>query len=146
MDESKEVRIEKIANGTVIDHMPAGTGLRALEILGAASDAADGRVAVGLNMPSRRLGRKDFIKLADRFLTPAQASRLALLAPDASVSTIRDYAIVKKEKIVLPEWLVGVLACSNPKCISNAEKIPSRLRVTNAATRALECAYCERPQ
>jgi len=137
----RELRVSKIAEGTVIDHVPGGLALRVLAVLGI--DGGRGEtVSIGMNVPSDRLGRKDVVKVEDRELSQAEVDVIALLAPEATINIIRDYAVVEKHRVERPEQVSGVLECPTPDCITNAgEPVVPAFDVLDDGVR---CRYCER--
>ncbi len=139
----KTLLVEAIQNGTVIDHIPAGQALRIIELLKIKNTTHP--VTVGLNLDSKRLGKKDIIKIAEHFLTENEASEIAVFAPEAKINIIRDYEVIEKIIAQLPEHLKKILICPNTHCISRSEPIDSLFHV--AAVRGdirLSCHYCER--
>ncbi len=135
--------VSRIGAGTVIDHIPAGQALRVLSILGITG--GEGRiVALVMNVPSTRMGRKDIVKVEGVELSPVQVNRIALVAPGATINLIRDYRVVSKSKVELPDELVGVVSCGNPNCVTNApgEPIVTRFRVISRDPPRLACEYC----
>ena len=138
--EKKELAVAALRNGTVIDHIPAGGVFRAIRILGI--ENLDSSVTIGNNLHSNRLGRKGIIKVADTEFSPETLNRIAIIAPTAVVNTIRDYEVVKKQPVKLPDTLVGIVKCNNPKCISNNEPMATRFHVIDHDKVVLRCHYC----
>lgn len=136
--------VRKIRDGTVIDHIPAGRALDVLKILGI-SGREGMRVALVMNVESRKLGRKDIVKIENRFLKPEEVDRIALIAPTATINIIRDYEVVEKRRVVVPDEIVGILRCVNPLCISNSSREPvvPRIAVVSRQPLKLRCAYCD---
>jgi len=134
-------RVAKLRSGTVIDHLPAGSALKCLALVGV---PRDGVVTIGLNLPSKRSRRKDILKMENRELTPAEMARIALLGPRATVCFIEDYALVRKLRLELPTVIDGVVKCPNPSCITNNDPVTPRARVESADPVRLRCHYCER--
>jgi aspartate carbamoyltransferase regulatory subunit len=134
-------RVAKLRSGTALDHLPAGTALRCLALLG---EAPGGIVTVGLNLPSHRLRRKDILKLEGRLLTPAELARMSLLGPRATVAFIEDFKVVRKVRLEMPTVLDGVVRCPNPSCITRNDRVAPRARVESADPLRLRCHYCER--
>jgi len=141
---NEDLIVRKIENGTVIDHIAAGKGLKVINILGI--DLKQDQLAVVLvNVPSKKLGKKDMIKIEKRELTEREVSKIALIAPEATLSIIRDWNIVEKKKIDLPDVLQGVVDCPNTNCITKDEKIiVSKFFVENKEPLKIRCNYCER--
>jgi aspartate carbamoyltransferase regulatory subunit len=134
--------IEALANGTVIDHIPAGQALHLLDLL----KLKDSRHAItlGLNLESKRLGKKDILKITDRYLTEQESAEVAVFAPDARVNIIKDYEVIEKRRSALPKQLQKILICPNPRCISSTEAIDSHFQVTAERDEIqLCCHYCE---
>jgi aspartate carbamoyltransferase regulatory subunit len=99
-----------------------------------------------MNVESGKLGRKDIVKVEDRELLEEEVNRIALIAPDASINIIRDYLVVEKRHVDLPDEISGVVRCQNPSCISNtSEPIKSRMMVKTKNPVLLRCIYCEQP-
>ncbi|MBP5617599.1 MAG: aspartate carbamoyltransferase regulatory subunit [Clostridia bacterium] len=132
--------IDSIITGTVIDHIPAGCGMRIYELLGLGE--LDVSVALIKNVSSRKMGKKDIIKIDADF--PVNLDVIGYVAPDATVNVIRDGKLVEKKRIELPERLVNVIRCRNPRCISCCEQeLDHVFRLTDRATKTYRCLYCE---
>lgn len=139
----KTLMVEAIENGTVIDHIPAGQALRILELL--KMDISHYAVTLGLNLESKRVGKKDIIKISGRFLSELEASEIAVFAPAAKINIIRDYQVIEKITAELPENLKKILLCPNQNCVTRHENVSSHFHVE--ALRGdirLTCHYCER--
>ncbi|WP_227373763.1 aspartate carbamoyltransferase regulatory subunit [Haladaptatus halobius] len=135
-----ELRVSKIRNGTVIDHIRAGQALNVLAILGI--DGSEGEaISVGMNVPSDRMGRKDIVKVEGRELSQNEVDVLSLIAPDATINIIREYEVAEKHRLERPEQVVGVLSCPNSNCITTeSEPVESKFAVLADGVR---CEYCE---
>jgi aspartate carbamoyltransferase regulatory subunit len=143
--EPRELRVKPIKNGTVIDHIAGGQALNVLKILGI-SGTTDATVSVVMNVESMKLGKKDIVKVEDRELKEEEVNRIALIAPAASINIIRDYLVIEKSHVYLPDEILGVVRCLNPNCISNtSEPIKSRMLVKAKNPVILRCLYCEQP-
>ena len=140
MNEKKELAVAALRNGTVIDHIPSESLFKAVEMLGIAN--LDKSVTIGFNLASRRLGRKGIIKIADVELSPETVSRIAILAPTAVINTIRDYRVVEKRPVALPEEIVDQIVCNNPKCVTRNQPIPTRFNVVDRGPVRVRCHYC----
>ena len=139
----KPMKIPRIKDGTVIDHIPAGNALKVLKILGI-PEKTSSIVSVAMNVKSR-IGRKDIVKVESRELAREEVDKIALIAPKATINIIRDYEVVEKHQVELPDELVGIVRCSNPTCISNTrEPIKSRFKVISKDPPRILCYYCER--
>ena len=142
MTEKEEMRVRRIKHGTVIDHITAGQALNVLRILGI-SGTTRAVVTVAMNVPSGVLGLKDIVKVEDRELEEEEVDRISLIAPNATINIIRDFEIVDKYCVDLPERLEGVVKCGNPNCISNTnEPVISKFMV-NKKPVELRCIYCD---
>lgn len=138
-----QLQVEAIHNGTVIDHIPAGQGIRILQLFGLAENRE--RITVGLNLPSKALGAKDIIKVENVRLSSAQANQLALFAPEATVNLIEDFEVVEKLQLQLPEQVEGVFSCPNGNCISHREPVSGEFRVRAVRHQVMfRCRYCEK--
>jgi len=135
----RELRVSKIRNGTVIDHVTGGQALNVLSILGI--DGSEGLgVSVVMNVPSDRLGRKDVVKVEDRELSQSEVDVISLIAPEASINIIRDFEVVQKNRVDRPESVVGLLSCPNRNCITNeSEPVETDFTVVDEGVR---CTYC----
>jgi aspartate carbamoyltransferase regulatory subunit len=137
----RELIVSAIENGTVIDHVAPGRALDVVRILNL--EGFGDSVALVMNAPSGKIGRKDVVKIASRALSESEVNEIALVAPSATLSIIKNYEIVEKRKIELPDVIHGVLSCINPNCISRKEGTP-RFIVEKRSPVVLRCYYCER--
>jgi aspartate carbamoyltransferase regulatory subunit len=142
MKEPKQLSVSAIQNGTVIDHIPAKNLFKVISILGL--DHIDSQITFGTNLESKKLGRKAIIKISDKFFEDADINRIALVAPDAKLNIIKDYEVVEKRVVEVPDTIVGIARCMNPKCITNFESVTTRFRVVSKKNVALKCHYCEK--
>ena len=135
-------RVTAIKNGTVIDHVPSGKALSVLKMLGIDGNMSN-PVSLVMNVPSKKMGGKDIIKVEDRELTQYELDKLALVAPDASVAIIREYTVAEKMEINLTEEVVNVARCTFSNCITTnpREPLPHRLVVTSREPLELRCRY-----
>ncbi|MEM2529933.1 MAG: aspartate carbamoyltransferase regulatory subunit, partial [Candidatus Bathyarchaeia archaeon] len=135
MRDEKDLRIQKIENGTVIDHITAGYALDVLRILN--MDGKDGHVR------SDKMGKKDIVKIENRELRQQEVDKIALLAPKATINIIRDYGVAQKTRVRLPEVIRDIVRCDNPVCISNAkEPVEPKFYVVSTGPLLLRCHYC----
>jgi aspartate carbamoyltransferase regulatory subunit len=134
------LNIEKIRNGIVIDHIKPGLGLRIFNWLGL--DKVPFTVAFVTNALSKKLGKKDIIKIDNEFSVNLDV--LGLIDPDITVSVIKNERITEKTKLYLPTRVENVLICKNPRCISSTEKyIHHIFHLENMELRAYRCEYCD---
>lgn len=141
--ERPTLTVSKIRMGTVIDHIPAGRALAVLRVL-RISGAEGLRVAILMNVESRKLGRKDIVKIEGKVLSADEVNAIALIAPQATINIVEDFKVVKKFRVEIPDTVIGVLKCPNPTCISNKEREPivPRFRALSKNPPALQCVYC----
>ena len=134
------MNIDSIQNGFVIDHIPAGRGMKLYDLLGL--DALDCSIALIKNVPSKKMGKKDIIKIdADISLN---LDLIGFFAPDVTVNVIRDSELVEKKSIALPEYLTGVIRCKNPRCITSCEQeLAHKFKLTDRENNVYRCIYCE---
>ncbi|MDS0298781.1 aspartate carbamoyltransferase regulatory subunit [Halogeometricum sp. S1BR25-6] len=138
-DTNKQLRVSKIRDGTVIDHLAAGQALNVLAILGIDGSGGEG-VSIGMNVPSDRLARKDIVKVEGRELSQSEVDVLSVISPEATINIVRDYEVVEKKRVERPEEVTGVVSCPNRNCITNAdEPVVSRFEVLSDG---LRCGYC----
>lgn len=144
MVDEGELRVKKIREGTVIDHITAGHSLAVLLFLGITG--REGTVlSILLNVPSKKLGQKDMVKIEGRELNPEEVDKIALIAPRATINIIRNFKVVEKKKVKLPKVIRGLIKCSNPACVSNgSEPVQPTFFVEREDPLLLRCYYCHR--
>jgi aspartate carbamoyltransferase regulatory subunit len=142
--EIAELMVRRIHEGTVIDHIDEGKGLQVLSALGI--DGKDGNViTIALNVPSGKFKKKDIIKVENKFLKDDDTNKLAVIAPKATVNIIKDYKLVEKRRVSLPNEIDRIFRCSNPECVTNSsEHIESIMDVVDKEGLVLKCRYCGR--
>ena len=139
----KELVVSALENGTVLDHIPAQYVYKALDLLGLKD--IESQITIGINLASKIYGRKGIIKIADKFFENEELNKLALIAPKATVNIIRDFKVVEKKKLEIPEEAVGIAKCKNPKCVTNHQPIKTRFAtIQNGDEISLKCHYCEK--
>ena len=143
MQES-DLLVRRIKDGTVIDHIDQGKGLKVLEAL--EINGKEGNViTIALNVPSSKSKKKDIIKVENKFLKDDDTNKLAVIAPKATINMIKDYKLVEKRRVSLPNEIDRIFRCSNPDCITNStEHIESVMDVIDKEGRVLKCRYCSR--
>lgn len=135
-----ELAVAALKAGTVIDHIPSDVLFKVVSLLGI--EHMHSHVTIGNNLKSGRLGSKGIIKVADVEFPEEVLNRIAILAPTAKVNVIRDYEVVEKRTVELPDSLVGIVRCTNPKCITNNEPMKTRFTVIDRNPVAVRCDYC----
>lgn len=144
MNEKKELQVAALENGMVIDHIPSDKVFTVVSLLDLQN--TDGNITIGNNFESKKLGKKGIIKVADRFFTDEEVSRLSVVAPNIKLNIIRHYEVVEKKQIVMPDELKGIVKCNNPKCITNNEPMQTWFHVVDKELGILKCHYCEKEQ
>lgn len=138
----EKLLVAAIQNGTVIDHIPTEKLFSVAAMLRLHEIATP--VTLGNNLPSATLGSKGVIKISDRFFSEEELSRIAILAPNVHLNVIREFEVVEKRPIPLPENIVGLVRCPNSKCITNHEPMRTHFLVVDSDTEILQCKYCGR--
>ena len=142
--EQSELMVRRIKEGTVIDHIDEGRGIQVLNAL--RIDGSDGSlITIALNVPSGKFKKKDIIKVENKFLKDDDTNKLAVIAPKATINMIKDYKLVEKRRVALPNEIDRIFRCSNPDCVTNStEHIESIMDVIDKEGRVLKCRYCSR--
>lgn len=140
--DKKELAVAALRCGTVIDHVPNDVLFKAVKILGI--ENIKSHVTIGNNLSSKRLGSKSIIKVADVEFAEDVINRIALIAPNAKINIIRDFEVVEKRFVSLPDEIVGIVRCDNPKCITNNEPMNTRFTVIDRENLTIRCHYCGR--
>ena len=138
------MRIERIGNGIVMDHIKAGMGIEILKLF--PSNLLNTKIDYASFIESPRLGMKDIIKIENVDVDPKTLMKMTLLAPDITISIIRDGLVQEKLNPAVPPFVEGVITCPNPKCVTKTESyLVSRFRVEWLEDGRLEqqCQYCE---
>ncbi len=139
----QEMQVAALENGTVIDHIPSEKLFEVVSLLHI--EQMDSNVTIGFNLKSQKMGKKSIIKIADRFFTDNELNQLSVVAPNVTLCIIRDYSVVEKKTVVMPEVLTGIVKCSNSKCISNNEPgMRTRFELQDREKGILRCHYCNR--
>ena len=142
----KQLKVSAIKNGTVLDHIPSGQVFKVIDILGLYDSAHP--VTFGVNLDSKSMGSKGIIKISERFFKDDELNKIALIAPNASVNIIRDFEVVEKKVLTIPETITGIvrcIKCINPMCVTNHENIPTKFKtIVNGSRIRLSCSYCEK--
>ncbi len=137
----KQMKVDAIKNGTVIDHIPAGKGMQVADII---NISGENEVLIGVNLHSKKLDKKDIIKIENRELSQEEINSIALIAPEATLTIIKDFETIRKAKAEIPKSIEGLICCSNPKCITNSEQIKTKFKVTDRNPLKVRCCYCEK--
>lgn len=144
MSDTRQLLVRRIKDGTVIDHIESGKALlvlRTLDITGKEGNV----ITVALNVPSSKHNKKDIIKVENKFLEKNETNKLALIAPHATINIIKEYRLVEKRKIQLPDSIIGVFKCPNLKCVTNSDEyIKPVINIIDKEKVILRCRYCFR--
>ena len=136
-----ELQVAALRNGTAIDHIPSEQLFKVVSLLGI--EKLKTRVTIGYNLNSKKMGSKGILKIADKFFEEDEINRISLIAPTVNLNIIRDYLVVEKKRVSLPDELKGLVKCNNPKCITNNEPVTTHFLVTDKENVTLKCQYCE---
>jgi aspartate carbamoyltransferase regulatory subunit len=128
----KILEVSALKDGTVIDHIPADSLFKVLSIL--RLEKMEGMLTFGTNLLSKKLGKKAIIKLSDVFFKDKDINRIALIAPEAKLNIIKDYKVVEKKVVEIPDEINGIVKCVNPMCVTNHEKVETRFHVIDKKT------------
>jgi aspartate carbamoyltransferase regulatory subunit len=139
----KELNVSAIENGTVIDHISHGKVLQVVKILGL--ENFEDQIYLGANLESKKYGKKGIIKVSNIYFKEDDINRIALVSPIATIIEIRDYEIIKKFNVQVPDKVAGIVKCINPKCVTNNQKVPTKFEVHSQDDKLrLKCHYCEK--
>ncbi len=145
MEKRKELIVSAIENGTVIDHIPADKVFQVVKILDL--ESVSNPVYLGINVESKKYGKKGFIKVSNKYFAPEDYNKIGLVAPTASIIEIKDFEVIKKQTVTLPDKIEHIVRCFNPNCVTNKENnIPTKFTVIKDidGNIKLHCHYCEK--
>ena len=138
---AKELQVAALESGSVIDHIPPEQLFKVVAIL--RLQDLENRITIGNNLGSRKMGTKGIIKISDKFFESDEINRVALVAPKVVLNIIKNYEVVEKKRVTLPNVITGIVKCNNPKCITNNEPMKTRFDVKDKDHVTLQCHYCE---
>jgi len=138
----KEITVNAIKKGTVIDHIPAFYTYKVADILGL--ENINSRTVIASNLPSKKHGMKGIIKISNIYLDKEVVQKIALIAPKATVSKIDNFKVIDKTQLERPKLLKNLLKCFNPNCITNKEPMDTKFVVEKEKPLVVRCGYCER--
>ncbi|MDD3162160.1 MAG: aspartate carbamoyltransferase regulatory subunit [Bacteroidales bacterium] len=138
----KELLVAGLQNGTVIDHIPSDRLFKVVSML--KLDTLSNPITIGNNLMSKKSGTKGIIKVTDKYFEKNEIDRIALIAPHAKLNRIANYEVVEKKELELPDELIDIVKCANPKCICNNEPMASRFDVIDKKNIVVKCHYCEK--
>ncbi len=138
----KEFVVSAIENGTVIDHIPAQSVFQVIHILNL--DKYGNQILFGTNLDSNKYGKKGIIKVTNKYFKPVEINKIALVAPTATLIIIKDFRVIEKKKVEIPDTIETFVQCVNPNCITNHEDVPTKFKVLDKVDSRLKCTYCEK--
>jgi aspartate carbamoyltransferase regulatory subunit len=141
LQNKKELQIAALQNGTVIDHIPSEQLFKVVSLL--EIEKLKTPVTIGYHLDSKKMGSKGILKISGKFFVQDEINRIALIAPSVKLNIIRDYEVVEKKYVQLPDELTGIVKCNNPKCITNNEPMKTRFNVIEKENVTIKCEYCE---
>lgn len=136
------LQVSALCNGTVIDHIPADKLFAVVNLLEIST--MSNNVTIGFNLESKKLGKKGLIKISDRFFTDDEIDKISVVAPNIVLNTIRDYNVVEKREVKMPDEIHNIIKCNNLNCITNNEPMETHFYVADRETHTLKCRYCEK--
>lgn len=131
-----------IKNGVNLDHIPCGNVWSIIKILKLESNI-NNQTGVGLNLPSRKMGFKDLLKIENKILTQVEINAISSFCVGATLSIIDNYKVIKKEIIKLPDTIYDVLICPNERCVSNIHHSSFKALDSHNLDLSIVCNYCE---
>ncbi|ENN96294.1 aspartate carbamoyltransferase regulatory subunit [Methanocaldococcus villosus KIN24-T80] len=136
-----ELKVRKIKDGTVIDHIDAGKALIVYKILNIPNHIP---ITLAINVPSKKKEKKDILKIEGFELKEKDINKISLISPDVTINIIKDWQVVKKLKPKIPDLIEGILKCTNPNCITHFEPVEGKFIVESKNPLKIRCYYCER--
>ena len=137
----KELQVAALENGTAIDHIPSDAVFKVVTLL--QLQKLNNRITIGNNLKSSKMGSKGIIKVSDKFFREDEINRIALVAPNVNLNIISNFEGGENKKVVLPDEIIEIVRCNNPKCITNNEPMKTRFHVIDKELVELQCHYCE---
>ena len=139
-----EMFVRALKNGTVIDHIHSDKLFAVVSLLHL--DKLKNRIIIGFNLKSEKIGKKSIIKVSDKYFSSEELNQLSVLAPNVTLNIIKEYEIIEKYKVEMPDELNGIIKCANPKCITNNEPMTTRFKIIDKQKGIIRCLYCEKNQ
>ena len=139
-----EMFVRALKNGTVIDHIPSDKLFAVVSLLHL--DKLKNRIIIGFNLNSEKIGKKSIIKVSDKYFSSEELNQLSVLAPNVTLNIIKEYEIIEKYKVEMPDELNGIIKCATPKCITNNEPMTTRFKIIDKQKGIIRCLYCEKNQ
>lgn len=139
-EKRKELLVAALCNGTAIDHIPSDQVFKVVSLLNL--EEISNPITIGNNLESKKMGSKGIIKISDKFFKKEEIDRIALVAPNVVLNIIEDYQVIEKKQVSIPQTILGIVKCNNPKCITNNEPMQTRFEVMDEKNVVLKCHYC----
>ncbi|MCL4345623.1 MAG: aspartate carbamoyltransferase regulatory subunit [Candidatus Thermoplasmatota archaeon] len=145
MSEDKVLKINKIGDGIVIDHISPGVSLDVLEVLKITGKEGM-TVSLLMNVQSGKVGTKDIIKIEKKKLAKKDLDKISLVSPNATINVISNYEIREKFTVEIPQIVTGVIRCSNQNCVTNSKEPVQTLfqKEKSGDGEVFRCHYCDR--
>src|SRR6056297_2287602 len=105
--EKQKMKITRIKSGTAIDHITPGSALKVFELLDL-EFVENNSITIAIRVDSKKMGKKDLLKIEDKFLTPTESAMIALISPEATINIIKSFEVTEKHPVELPEQLTGI--------------------------------------
>ena len=137
-----ELKVSAIANGTVIDHIPSKSVFQVIRILNL--EDFDNQLLFGINLESKKYGTKGIIKVSNKYFERDDINRIALVAPTATLIVIKDFEVIEKRNVEIPDTIDGIVKCFNPNCITNVQNVKTKFKIISKEDVILQCHYCEK--
>jgi len=141
-DLRKELKVSAIENGTVIDHIPSESVFQVIKILNLTE--YQNQLLIATNLDSQKMGKKGIIKVSNKFFRSDEINKIALVAPSATLIIIKNFAVIEKKQVEVPDYAEKIVKCFNPNCITNNEEITTKFTVIDKKELKLRCHYCEK--
>lgn len=138
----EEMLVAALESGTVIDHIPSDKLFQVVNVLHL--ERMKTSITVGYNLKSRKMGHKSIIKIADKFFSDEELNQLSVISPNVTLCIIKDYEVVEKKEVKMPDVLKGIVKCANPQCITNNEPMRTHFHVIDKEKGILQCHYCNK--
>ena len=138
---ARALQVAALESGTAIDHIPTNAVFKVVSLL--QLQKLNNRITIGNNLKSSKIGRKGIIKISAKFFEEDEINRIALVAPNVVLNIIKDYEVVEKKQVTLPNEIFEIVKCNNPKCITNNEPMNTHFHVVDKEHVILQCHYCD---
>ena len=138
----KELKVSAIENGTVNDHVPSAIVFQVIKILNLTE--YQNQLLIATKLDSQKMGKKGIIKVSNKFFESDEINKIALVAPTATLIIIKNFEVIEKKNVEVPDVAENIVKCFNPNCITNNEEISTRFTVLDKKDLKLRCHYCEK--